>query len=155
MDCIDILHLHDPEHAASLDPITRVGGAIDELFKMRDEGLCKVVGLAAGDVDVMPILRERDFDVLITHNRHTLVNSNAEPMIDYAVAENIAVMNAAPFCGDVLARGASSYKRYVYQEASDNMLAPVVNNPEPAREELATLQRSDDNPEATREYHPG
>lgn len=123
---VDILHLHDPEHAGSLEPIVQKGGAIDELFKMREEGLCKVVGLAAGDVEVMlPILKDRDFDLLITHNRFTLVNSNAEEMISYAYANDITVMNAAPYCGGALAKGTESFKRYVYQEANDDVLAPI------------------------------
>ena len=123
---VDILHLHDPEHAESLDPIVRKGGALDELFKMREEGLCKVVGLAAGNVDVMlPILKDRDFDILITHNRFTLVNINAEEMIAYAAKNDITVLNAAPYCGGALAKGTDSFKRYVYQEASEDMLAPI------------------------------
>jgi len=127
VDSVDILHLHDPEHAESLDPITRSGGAIDELFKMRSEGLCKAVGLAAGDVEVMmPILKDRDFDTLITHNRYTLVNVNAEPMIELAAGRDIAVMNAAPYCGGAMAKGTANFRRYVYQEANDEMLAPIV-----------------------------
>jgi len=126
VDYVDILHLHDPEHAGSLDPIVQKGGAIDELFKMRDEGLCKTVGLAAGDVEVMlPILKDRDFDILITHNRFTLVNNNAEEMIAYAAANNITVMNAAPYCGGALAKGSESFGRYVYQEANDKMLVLI------------------------------
>ena len=126
VDRVDILHLHDPEHAASLEPIVRKGGALDELFNMRDEGLCSVVGLAAGNVDVMlPVLKDRDFDILITHNRFTLVNINAEEMINYASENNITVLNAAPYCGGALAKGTDSFKRYVYQEASEDMLAPV------------------------------
>ncbi len=124
---VDILHLHDPEHAASVEPITRPGGAIDELHKMRDEGLCKAIGLAAGNVDVMmPILDAFDFDTLITHNRFTLVNSNAESMINYAVDKQISVINAAPYCGGALAKGSAGFRRYVYQEASDEMLAPIA-----------------------------
>ena len=47
---------------------------------MKEEGLAAAVGLAAGVVDVMmPLLRDWDFDVLITHNRFTPVNRNAEP----------------------------------------------------------------------------
>lgn len=123
---VDILHLHDPEHAESLDPIVRSGGALDELFKMREEGLCRVVGLAAGNVDVMlPILKDRDFDILITHNRFTLVNINAEEMIAYAAENDITVLNAAPYCGGALAKGTDTFKRYVYQEANDDMLAPI------------------------------
>ena len=123
---VDILHLHDPEHAESLEPIVRSGGALDELFKMREEGLCKVVGLAAGNVDVMlPILRDRDFDILITHNRFTLVNINAEEMIAYALENDITVLNAAPYSGGALAKGTDTFKRYVYQEANEDMLAPI------------------------------
>ena len=205
VDKVDILHLHDPEHAESIAPITRSGGALDELFKMRDEGLCKAVGLAAGNVDMMmPILRERNFDVLITHNRHTLVNANAEPMLDYASNNNIAVLNAAPYCGGALAKGTATFKRYVYQEANEAMLSPLqaveaicdahgvapgaaalqfsmhdnrvhsticgVSKPErvqqtldwasteipaAAREQLAALERSAADPEASREYRPG
>lgn len=126
LDKIDILHLHDPEHAAALEPITETGGAIEELFKMRDEGLCRVVGLAAGKIDIMlPLLKQFDFDVTITHNRHTLVNGNAEPLIQYAFEHDIAVLNAAPYCGGVLAKGSAGYQRYVYQEADAKVLEPI------------------------------
>ena len=33
---------------------------------------------------MMPMLRDLDFDVLVTHNRLTLVNRNAEPMLALA-----------------------------------------------------------------------
>ncbi len=126
VDHIDILHLHDPEHAESLEPVTRTGGAIDELSKMRDEGLCKAIGLAAGKVDVMlPLLKNHNFDCIITHNRHTLVNANGRELIDYAVENNIAVFNAAPYCGGALAKGTASVKSYVYQQASEQMLSPL------------------------------
>lgn len=125
LDRVDILHLHDPEYVIDLDEVTGKGGALDELFAMRDEGLATAVGLAAGRIDVMmPILRDRDFDVLITHNRHTLVNRNAEPMLALAEARGIAVMNAAPYAGGALSKGPES-GRYVYQEATDATLAPV------------------------------
>ena len=126
IDRVDILHLHDPEYASSLDDVTRRGGAVDELFKMKEEGLTTAVGLAAGRVDVMmPILRNYDFDVLITHNRHTLLNANAEEMLNLAKEKGISVMNAAPYAGGALAKGAANVQQYVYQEATDEMLAPV------------------------------
>lgn len=126
LDRIHLLHLHDPEYAASLAEITRPGGALTELFKIKQEGLADAVGLAAGDVDVMmPILRDWDFDALITHNRFTLVNRNAEAMIDFAVARGIAILNAAPYSGGVLAKGSRTFPRYVYQEGSPLLLDPV------------------------------
>ncbi len=126
IDRVQILHLHDPEHASDLDPITRKGGALDALMKMKEEGLAQAVGLAAGRVDVMmPILRDWDFDALITHNRFTIVNRNAEPMIELARSRGVSVLNAAPYAGGALAKG-TVYGRYVYQEATDEMLAPVA-----------------------------
>ncbi len=126
VDRVDLLHLHDPEHAASIEEVSAKDGPIAELMKMKEEGLCKAVGLAAGKVDVMmPLLRNWDFDALITHNRHTLVNRNAEEMIELARSRDISVLNAAPYAGGVLAKGSSEHPRYVYQEASDSMLDPV------------------------------
>jgi D-threo-aldose 1-dehydrogenase len=93
---------------------------------MKEEGLAEAVGLAAGTVDMMlPILRQWDFDALITHNRFTLTNRNAEAMIALAQAKGIAVLNAAPYSGGVLAKGSDSFPRYVYQEASKDMLDPI------------------------------
>jgi D-threo-aldose 1-dehydrogenase len=46
-------------------------------------------------------------------------------MMDLAVAKGIAVLNAAPYAGGVLAKGSGSYARYVYQEASDAVLDPI------------------------------
>ncbi len=126
-DRVEILHLHDPEHSADIGEITGRGGALDTLMAMKAEGLAAAVGLAAGRVDVMtPILRDWDFDCLITHNRFTLVNRNAGPMLDLAAERGIAVFNAAPFAGGALAKGSAGYARYVYMEATPETLAPIA-----------------------------
>ena len=126
LDRVDLLHLHDPEYAASLTEVTGPNGALAELFKMKDEGLATAVGLAAGRVDIMmPLLRDWDFDALITHNRFTLPNRNAAAMIDFARSRGIAVLNAAPYASGVLAKGVEAYPRYVYQDASQDGLSPI------------------------------
>ncbi len=126
IDHIPLLNLHDPEYALDLADVTRPGGALSALFKMKEEGLVDAVGLAAGRVDVMmPILRDWDFDAVMTHNRFTLVNRNAEAMIDFCAGRGIAVLNAAPYASGVLAKGSHSGTRYVYQEASDEILSPI------------------------------
>jgi D-threo-aldose 1-dehydrogenase len=124
---IQLLHVHDPEYASVLSDVTGPNGALAELCRMKEEGLAEAVGLAAGRVDIMmPLLRDWDFDALITHNRFTLANRNAEEMIDYAQERGIAVLNAAPYAGGVLAKGSASHARYVYQEASPLMLEPIA-----------------------------
>jgi len=126
VDHVDILHLHDPEHAASVEEITGKDGALPELLRMKEEGLCKAIGLAAGRVDIMmPLLRDWDFDALISHNRFTLVNQNADSMFDLAQERGVTVLNAAPYAGGVFAKGSIEHPRYVYQEAGDSMLDPV------------------------------
>ncbi len=127
VDRVDILHLHDPEYAGDLAEVTGKGGSLEALMRMKEEGLATAVGLAAGRIDIMmPLLRDWDFDVLITHNRHTLVNRNAEPMIALAVDRGISVLNAAPYASGALAKGSAVHKRYVYQEATPAMLAPIA-----------------------------
>ena len=124
VDRVDVLHLHDPEHLADPAEVAR-DGALAELFRIKEEGLAGAVGLAAGRIDVMmPLLADWDFDVLITHNRLTLVNRNAEPMLELAASRGIAVMNAAPYAGGALSKGATA-ARYVYQEPTEAMRAPI------------------------------
>lgn len=126
LEQIPLLHLHDPEHARDLNEITGAGGALDELFRLRDEGLAQAVGLAMGRLDVMfPILRAYPFDALISHNRYTLVNRAAGPMFDHARAAGIAILNAAPFAGGVLAKGSAVMPRITYQPADDAALAGI------------------------------
>ncbi|WMS42014.1 aldo/keto reductase [Acuticoccus sp. MNP-M23] len=123
---IQILHLHDPEYCRSLDEITEKGGALDELFKLKEEGLVDAVGLAMGNLDIMfPMLKSRPFDCLISHNRFTLINRAAQEMFDYAAAEGMTVLNAAPFSGGVLAKGSQDVKKIAYTDVDDEALAPV------------------------------
>jgi hypothetical protein len=46
-------------------------------------------------------------------------------MINFAASKGVAVLNAAPYAGGVLAKGSESFPRYVYQEVSARMLDPV------------------------------
>ncbi len=126
VDRVEILHLHDPEYAADIDEVTRTGGALDELFQIRSEGLCDYVGLAGGDVGVMtPLVEAWDFDFMISHNRFTIINGNAEPLFDLATERGIVILNAAPYMGGVLAKGSDAYPRITYMPASEQKLGPV------------------------------
>ncbi len=126
VDRVEILHLHDPEYAANIDQVTRTGGALDELFKMRDEGICDYVGLAAGDMKVMsPLVESWEFDFMISHNCCTIVNGNAEALMDRAIERGTVVLNAAPYMGGVLAKGPDGFPRLTYMPATPAQLAPV------------------------------
>ncbi len=115
---VDLLHLHDPEYAADLGEVSGKGGALEALFRMKEESLAGAIGLAAGKVEVMePFLQTWDFDALIMHNRFTLLNRNAEAMIEAAAARGTAVINATPYASGLLTKSSESNATYVYQEA--------------------------------------
>ena len=73
------------------------------------------------------------FDLVLTHNRWTLVDRSADALIDDARAGGVAVLNAAVFGGGVLARGmGGAGARYGYRKAE-----PRVANAIAAIEHLA------------------
>jgi D-threo-aldose 1-dehydrogenase len=122
VSCIDVLHLHDPEYASDLKDVTKKGGAIEALIKMKEQGLCKAIGLAAGRTDIMmPLLRDFQFDALISHNRFTLLNRHATEMFELAKSRGTVVMNAAPYASGILAKGASKAPLYAYMPAGDDI----------------------------------
>ena len=126
IDHFHVLHLHDPEFIDDPTDISGPKGSMAELMKMKQEGFCDAVGLGAGDVDVMmPLLRDWDFDVVLTHNRFTLINRNAEPLIDYALSRGAAVFNAAPYGGGVFAKGSATVQNYSYRAARPEVLAAI------------------------------
>ena len=126
VNSVDILFLHDPEYVKDVNDITKKDGALDELFKIKEEGLAKAVGLAMGKINIMfPILKNWDFDVIINHNRYTLLNREADEMYSYAHSKNISIFNAAPYAGGVLAKGPSNFKKITYQDVTEEKLAPA------------------------------
>jgi len=125
---IDILHLHDPEHCKDLNDITCKGGALDTLFQLKEEGSVTLVGLAMGKVEMMyDLIQEWPFDVMINHNRFTLLNRQADKLFNLAKKKGIKIFNAAPFCGGILAKGTKETNRLVYQEVSEKKLKPVFD----------------------------
>lgn len=126
VDRVDILHLHDPEHARDLGEIRSSGGAVDELFAIKDEGLTSALGVAMGRVDMqLDIVRHHPWDLVLNHNRYTLLNRRAAELFEHAQAEGIGVMNAAPYAGGMLAKGSENFDMINYQEADDADMAPV------------------------------
>jgi D-threo-aldose 1-dehydrogenase len=119
LDTIEIMFLHDPEHT-TFDAIMAPGGPVEVLLKMKEEGLIKHVGVAGGPIDLMIRYVETGaFEAVITHNRYTLLNRSADPLLTMAAARGIAVLNAAPYGSGILAKGPDAYPRYAYQEAPD------------------------------------
>ncbi|MGC5221675.1 aldo/keto reductase [Micromonospora sp. DT81.3] len=116
---VPLLHLHDPERIgveASLAP----GGPVEALRQLKAEGRVDWIGVAGGALSVLrPLVDTGVFDVVLTHNRYTLLDRSAEELIAEASARGLGVLNAAPYGGGLLARGPASTSKYAYAERGD------------------------------------
>ncbi len=125
MDRLQLVYLHDPEHE-SYERMMAPGGPVEVLIGLRDEGVIEHMGVAGGPIDLMIQFVETDlFEAVITHNRYTLVNRTAEPLLDVAAQRGVAALNAAPYGSGILAKGPDAYARYEYREAPQEMVERV------------------------------
>jgi D-threo-aldose 1-dehydrogenase len=93
------------------------------LRQLKDEGMIGHIGVAGGPIDLMMRFVETDqFEAVITHNRYTLLNRIADPLLTLAHGHNLAVLNAAPYGSGILAKGPEAYPRYAYREAGEELV---------------------------------
>jgi D-threo-aldose 1-dehydrogenase len=117
LDKIQLMHLHDPEHT-TFENVMSKGGPLEVLQQCQREGLIEHLGVAGGPTDMeIRYVETGAFSVVITHNRYTLLNRNAEPLLEAAQRMGVAVLNAAPYGSGMLAKGPSAYPRYAYRDA--------------------------------------
>jgi D-threo-aldose 1-dehydrogenase len=125
LDRFRLYFLHDPEHI-TFEQAVAPGGAVEGMVALRDEGLAEHIGVASGPIGLlMRFLELGVFEVVLTHNRFTLVDQSAEPLIRLASERGLGVLNAAVYGGGILARGAAAVDRYAYRPASSTVLARV------------------------------
>jgi D-threo-aldose 1-dehydrogenase len=131
MSRLQIVHLHDPENLNEpgrepFEYMMAPGGPVEALIGLKDEGVIEHLGIAGGPVDLMIQFVETGlFEAVITHNRYTLVNRTAEPLLDIAARRGVAALNAAPYGSGILAKGPDAYARYEYREAPQEMVERV------------------------------
>jgi D-threo-aldose 1-dehydrogenase len=122
VDRLEIVFLHDPE-SIGFDAAMAPGGAVEALERYRDQGVIGHLGVAGGPIDLMTRFVETDrFAAVITHNRYTLLNRIADPLLTLGHEKSIAVLNAAPYGSGILAKGPDAYPRYAYREAEDEVV---------------------------------
>ncbi|RII95572.1 aldo/keto reductase [Clavibacter michiganensis] len=122
---VPLLYLHDPENT-TFEAATAPGGPVDVLRELKDTGIAQAIGVAGGDTaTIAEYVKTGYFDVLLTHNRWTLVNRTADWLIDLAATRGMGVVNAAVFGGGILASGTAASTRYGYREAPEQLLAAI------------------------------
>jgi D-threo-aldose 1-dehydrogenase len=125
LDRLQLVYLHDPEHE-TYEHMMAPGGPVEVLLGLKDEGMIEHVGVAGGPIDLMiRFVVTGLFEAVITHNRYTLVERTAEPLLDVAAERGVAALNAAPYGSGILAKGPDAYARYEYKEAPQEMVESV------------------------------
>ena len=123
LDTLPLYHLHDP-YTITVSQGMASGGAVEALLRLREEGLVGAIGVAAGEHGLVEdYIRTDAFDVVLTHNRFTLVDRTAETILRLATERGMTVFNAAPFGGGILAGSTFRGATYGYQPASAEFLA--------------------------------
>ncbi|MBV9489895.1 MAG: aldo/keto reductase [Verrucomicrobia bacterium] len=122
---LQVVYLHDPEKM-TFEEGTAPGGAVEALVQLRDEGIIDHLGVAGGPIDLMrQYLATGVFETVISHNRYTLVDQSAEPLLDDAAQRGIAFVNAAPYGGGMLVKGPDAVPKYCYQPVGATTLNRV------------------------------
>ena len=125
LDTLQLCYLHDPEHE-SFENIMAPGGPVEVLSELRDEGVIEHLGVAGGPIEMeIRYVETGIFEAVITHNRYTLVNRTADPLLDVAAERGVALLNAAPYGSGILAKGPDAYARYEYQDAPEALVEKV------------------------------
>jgi D-threo-aldose 1-dehydrogenase len=126
LDRVQLLHLHDPERISFAEG-TAPGGPVETLAELKREGLAEHLGVAGGPVELMrQYLDIGVFEVVLTHNRYTLLDRSAEKLFRDAYARGIGVLNAAPYGGGMLAKGPEKQQKYAYGQRDDTIAAAAV-----------------------------
>jgi D-threo-aldose 1-dehydrogenase len=131
LDRLQLVHLHDPENLDEpgrepFEYMMTPGGPVEALAGLKEEGVIEHLGIAGGPVDLLIRFVETGlFEAVITHNRYTLVNRSADPLLDAATERGVAALNAAPYGSGILAKGPDAYARYEYREAPEEMVEMV------------------------------
>jgi D-threo-aldose 1-dehydrogenase len=122
LDRLQYVYIHDPEHT-TFQNVMGPGGPLEALRKLQDEGVIGHIGISGGPIDMLIRYVETGaFSAVETHNRYTLLNRSAEPLLDVASRMGVAVINGAPYGSGILAKGPEAYARYAYSEASPILL---------------------------------
>jgi D-threo-aldose 1-dehydrogenase len=126
LDRVQLMYLHDPEYHVTFAEAMAPDGPVRALTRLRDEGLLGHLGVAGGPVGLMrEFIATGEFDVVLNHNRFTLIDRSAEPLMDDARRRGVAFVNGAPYGGGILAKGPDVQPRYAYRPASDDITNAV------------------------------
>lgn len=117
LDHLQYVYIHDPEHS-TFENVMGPGGPLEVLQSFKEQGVIGHIGMSGGPIGMlMRYIETGLFSAVETHNRYTLINRSAAPLLDLCAQMGVAVVNAAPYGSGILAKGPDAYARYAYQDA--------------------------------------
>jgi D-threo-aldose 1-dehydrogenase len=136
-DRIDILLMHDPDEAISIQPgrgpyeVSHFDEAMKNAYPiladLRRQGVIKAVGVGMNQWQMLyDFAQAGDFDCFLLAGRYTLLEQ--EPMnkfLPLCEQKNISVIIGGPYNSGILATGAVAGAYYNYQPAPPHVLARV------------------------------
>ncbi|MFE0756829.1 aldo/keto reductase [Inquilinus sp. NPDC058860] len=132
---VDILLIHDVDiwtHGSRAAYEQRLqealAGAYKALFKLREEGVVKAIGVGVNEVEAcMRFAEGGDFDCFLLAGRYTLLEQTAlDDFLPLCQRRNIGIMLGGPYNSGILATGAVPGARYNYKEAPPEILERVA-----------------------------
>lgn len=122
LDRLQYVYIHDPEHT-TFENVMGPGGPLEVLKHYKDQGVIEHIGISGGPIGMLiRYIETGEFSAVETHNRYTLLNRSAEPLLEAANRLGVAVINAAPYGSGMLAKGPDAYARYAYTDAPPLLL---------------------------------
>lgn len=125
VDHIQLVYLHDPERISFAEANAK-DGPVNALSRFREEGVIQHIGVAGGSIDLLRrYVATGIFDAVLSHNKYTLVDQSASPLLEDASARGVAFINAAPYGGGILAKGTGVESDYCYHPADATILRRI------------------------------
>jgi D-threo-aldose 1-dehydrogenase len=122
LDRLQVVFIHDPE-VATFEQVMAPDGPVEALRRYKEQGVIGHIGVAGGPIDLeMRYVETGAFEVVISHNRFTLLNVAANPLWDVARQRGVATLNGAIYGGGILSKGPGVSPRYAYRPAAPDLL---------------------------------
>ena len=119
VDRLSLVNIHDVE-PENLEQIGSKGGALRALLDLKSQGVIRSIGLAAGSLECHQwAIATGDIDHIQMYHTYTLLNTTArDEVIPNARANDLAILNNAPYAGWILQSGPVPDAMYNYRPAS-------------------------------------
>jgi D-threo-aldose 1-dehydrogenase len=120
LDRVDVLYLHDPEHAG-VDHAAERG--LESLAELRVEGLVRYIGVGSMSAESLAAGANTGLvDVLMVAGRYTLLDQSVAPaVLDACRRHDVSIVAAAVFNSGLLAAPPSRQSTFDYQRVPDDV----------------------------------